>query len=175
LLQGLVNITTMSDLLDAAKDPKALIGPPPSRIPLCALIPGLLGLIPFWGLALAMVVDTGFDPALGLVALIMYGAVILSFVGALWWGMAVNAPMGAQRNTMFVWSVVPALIGWFATLATTDIGLRMLMAGLALQWLLDSMLLRKSPNLMPAWVFRLRTMLTGGALSALGFAWWQLL
>ena len=165
----------MSDLLDAAKDPKAIVGPPPTRIPLSALIPGLLGLVPFWALALATVVDTGFDPVLALVALIMYGTVILSFVGALWWGMAVHAPSGAQRNTMFIWSVVPALIGWFATLATTDIGLRMLMAGLALQWLLDNMLLRKSPGLMPAWVFRLRTMLTSGALAALLVAWWQLL
>lgn len=165
----------MSDLLDAAKDPNALVGLPPTRIPLSALIPGLLGLLPFWVLALATVIDTGFEPALALVALIMYGAVILSFVGALWWGMAIHAPAGSQRNTMFIWSVAPALIGWFATLATTDVGLRMLMAGLALQWLLDSLLLRKSPSLMPAWVFRLRTMLTGGALSALGFAWWQLL
>jgi hypothetical protein len=48
------------------------------------------------------------------------------------------------------------------------------MAGLAFQWLLDSMLRRKMPELMLGWVFRLRTMLTGGALSALGFAWWQL-
>jgi hypothetical protein len=165
----------MSDLLEAAKDPKARIGPPPSRIPLSAFIPGLLGLIPFWALALGTVIDTGFDPVLALVALIMYGAVILSFVGALWWGMAIHAPAGSQRHTMFIWSVVPALIGWFATLATTDIGLRMLMAGLALQWLLDSMLVRKSPGLMPPWVFRLRTILTGGALSAMGFAWWQLM
>ena len=175
LLQGLGNITDMSDLLDAAKDPNALVGPPPSRIPLSALIPGLLGLLPFWVLSLATVIDTGFDPVIAIVALIMYGAVILSFVGALWWGMAVHAPAGSQRNTMFLWSVMPALIGWFATLATTDVGLRMLMAGLALQWLLDSMLLRKSPVLMPNWVFRLRTMLTGGALIALGFAWWQLI
>lgn len=164
----------MSDLLDAAKDPQALVGQLPVRIPLSALIPGLLGLLPFWALALATVIDTGFDPVIAIVALIMYGTVILSFVGALWWGIAVHAKPGAQRNTMFIWSVMPALIGWFATLATTDVGLRMLMAGLTLQWLLDSMLLRNSPSLMPAWVFRLRTMLTGAAVTALGFAWWQL-
>ena len=173
--QGLGNIINMSDLLNAAKDPNTRVGQLPSRIPLSALIPGLLGLLPFWGLSLATLVDTGFDPVIAIVALIMYGALILSFVGALWWGMAVHATPGPQRNIMFIWSVVPALIGWFATLATTGVGLRMLMAGLALQWLLDSMLLRKSPELMPAWVFRLRTMLTGGAISALGFAWWQLL
>jgi hypothetical protein len=130
--------------------------------------------MPFWGFAMATVVDTGVDPVLALMALIMYGAVILSFVGALWWGMAVHAPASAPRATMFVWSVVPALVGWASTLTTPETGLRMLMAGLALQWLLDSMLRRKLPELMLGWVFRLRTMLTGGALSALGFAWWQL-
>jgi hypothetical protein len=130
--------------------------------------------MPFWGFALATVVDLGVDPLLALMALIMYGAVILSFVGALWWGMAVHAPASAPRATMFVWSVVPALIGWVSTLTTPETGLRMLMAGLAFQWLLDNMLRRKLPELMLDWVFRLRTMLTGGALSALGFAWWQL-
>jgi hypothetical protein len=130
--------------------------------------------MPFWGFAMATVVDTGVDPVLALMALIMYGAVILSFVGALWWGMAVHAPASAPRATMFVWSVVPALVGWASTLTTPETGLRVLMAGLALQWLLDSMLRRKLPELMLGWVFRLRTMLTGGALSALGFAWWQL-
>jgi hypothetical protein len=130
--------------------------------------------MPFWGFALATVVDTGVDPVLALMALIMYGAVILSFVGALWWGMAVHAPASAPRTTMFVWSVVPALVGWASTLTTPETGLRMLMAGLGFQWLLDNMLRRKLPELMLDWVFRLRTMLTGGALSALGFAWWQL-
>ena len=146
----------------------------PVRSPRAALIPGLLGLLPFWAFALATVVDLGIDPVLALMALIMYGAVILSFVGALWWGLAVHAPSQAPRSTMFVWSVVPALVGWASTLTTPETGLRMLMAGLLFQWLLDSMLRRKMPELFVNWVFRLRTMLTIGAVSALGFAWWQL-
>ena len=146
----------------------------PVRSPRAALIPGLLGLLPFWGFALATVVDLGIDPVLALMALIMYGAVILSFVGALWWGLAVHAPSQAPRSTMFVWSVVPALVGWASTLTTPETGLRMLMAGLLFQWLLDGMLRRKMPELFVNWVFRLRTMLTIGAVSALGFAWWQL-
>lgn len=162
----------MSDLLNAAKDPQGLT-PIPSRIPLGALIPGLLGLLPFWGLALSLRIDTGVDPALALLALIMYGAIILSFVGALWWGMAVHALPSAPRTTMFIWSVIPALIGWFATLAQHETGLRMLMAGLVLQWLLDRMLMRKLPELFPRWVFRLRSILTTGAVGALALAWWQ--
>jgi hypothetical protein len=50
----------------------------------------------------------------------------------------------------------------------------MLMAGLALQWVLDGLLARKVPGLIPGWMLRLRTMLTGGAVGALGLAWWQL-
>jgi hypothetical protein len=105
----------------------------------------------------------------------MYGAIILSFVGALWWGLAVHVEPSARRSALFVWSVVPALIGWVAILTTPAIGVRMLLAGLALQWLLDGLLMRSAPNLMPRWVFRLRTLLTFGAMSALGFVWWQLL
>ncbi|MBZ1349937.1 DUF3429 domain-containing protein [Alcaligenaceae bacterium LF4-65] len=158
----------MSDLLSSANRPL------PTRIPRAALLPGLLGLTPFWALALSTLAGTGIDPLLALTALIMYGAIILSFVGALWWGLAIHAPANAPRDTLFVWSVIPALIGWFATLALPDVGLRMLMAGLALQWVLDGMLMRKVPELIPSWMFRLRTMLTFGALGALGLAWWQL-
>ena len=158
----------MSDLLSSAN---SLL---PTRIPRAALLPGLLGLTPFWALALSTVAGAGIDPLLAVTALIMYGAIILSFVGALWWGLAIHAPANAPRNTLFVWSVIPALIGWFATLALPDVGLRMLMAGLALQWVLDGMLMRKVPALIPGWMFRLRTMLTFGALGALGLAWWQL-
>ena len=144
----------MSDLLSCANSPL------PVRIPLAALLPGLLGLAPFWVLALSTIVGTGLDPLIALTALIMYGAIILSFVGALWWGLAVHASANAPRGTLFVWSVFPALIGWFATLA--------------LQWVLDGLLARKVPGLIPGWMLRLRTMLTGGAVGALGLAWWQL-
>lgn len=159
----------MSDLPNAAQTT------PPARIPAAALIPGLLGVLPFWGLALSTQLSSGIDPLLALMALIMYGAVILSFVGALWWGMAVHAGPTAPRATMFIWSVVPALIGWTSIMTEPAIGLRMLMAGLVLQWVLDGLLMHYVPNLIPRWVFRLRTMLTLGATSALGFAWWHLI
>lgn len=158
----------MSDLLNAAHTPA------PTRIPAAALIPGLLGLLPFWGLALSTQLSSGIDPLLALMALIMYGAVILSFVGALWWGMAVHAPATAPRAAMFLWSVIPALIGWASIMTEPTTGLRMLIAGLILQWVLDGLLMRNFPTLIPRWVFRLRTILTLGATSALGLTWWQL-
>ena len=158
----------MSDLLNAAHTPA------PTRIPAAALIPGLMGLLPFWGLALSTQLSSGIDPLLALMALIMYGAIILSFVGALWWGMAVHAPANAPRAAMFLWSVIPALIGWASIMTEPATGLRMLIAGLVLQWILDGLLMRKFPALIPRWVFRLRTILTLGATTALGLTWWQL-
>lgn len=158
----------MSDLLNATHTVKS------ARIPAAALIPGLLGLLPFWGLALSTLLSSGLDPLLALMALIMYGAIILSFVGALWWGLAVHAVPPAPRAAMFVWSVVPALIGWASIMTEPALGLKMLIAGLVLQWILDGLLMRKVPSVIPPWVFRLRTILTLGATSALGFAWWQL-
>jgi hypothetical protein len=75
---------------------------------------------------------------------------------------------------MFFWSVVPALIGWFATLVAPDLGVLMLAAGFMLQWLGDAWLVRAYPQVGPAWLFSLRTILTAGVLATLSVAWWYL-
>jgi len=147
---------------------------PERNMPLAALIPGVFGLIPFWGLAIVMGHDVGVDPITALLGLLAYGAVILSFVGALWWGIAAPMPNSPQRNALFLWSVFPALIGWLAMLVVPDLGLVLLMSGLALQWVLDFMLHKKRPDLIKPWVLRLRTLLTIGACTALVYAWQQL-
>lgn len=76
---------------------------------------GYGGLLPFVGLAAGCFTDTGYS-ALCQVALILYGAVILSFVGALHWAFAMTLPglSAAKRRECFVWSVVPALLAWLA-------------------------------------------------------------
>ena len=50
-------------------------------------------------------------------AMLGYGAVILSFIGALHWGVAMCATGldPAQRRRAFLWSVAPALLAWLAT------------------------------------------------------------
>ena len=143
-------------------------------IPLAALVPGVLGLIPFWFFAIASNHDVGLDPITALLALLGYAAVILSFVGAIWWGIAAQMGAGTQRNAMFLWSVFPALIGWFAMVVTPDVGLVMLMTGLGLQWLLDLMLHKRLPLLISTWMLQLRTLLTIGACSALVYGWYGL-
>ena len=76
---------------------------------------GYGGLLPFVGLAAGCFTHAGYG-ALFQVALIQYGAVILSFVGALHWAFAMTLPglSAAKRRECFVWSVAPALLAWLA-------------------------------------------------------------
>ena len=141
---------------------------------MAALLPGLAGLIPFWIFALSGVLPFGLSPLLALIAFITYGAVILSFVGAIWWGLAAAAGPTAPKAVMFLWSVTPALIGWLATLVSADLGVLILAVGFLLQWSLDAGLVTRYPEVMPRWVFRLRTILTAGVLIAVTVAWWYL-
>ena len=167
----------MSDLLTAAKTTSD------DRMPLAALIPGVLGLIPFWGLALLTALPTDIPVDIALFGLMTYGAIILSFVGAIWWGLAVHAPHGLHRSWMFIWSVTPSLLGWGAVLvgSLSDlqqgaiIGLPIIMVGLLMQWALDLAMHRAYPTLFVAWIVRLRTLLTVAAGVALAIAWWQAL
>jgi hypothetical protein len=144
------------------------------RMPRAALIPGILGLIPFYILAVSTYATLGLPPVIALLGMVTYGAVILSFVGAIWWGVAINAPEGTPRTGLFLWSVIPALIGWFATLTAPDLGVLMLTIGFLIQWVFDAFLSKKHPALFPPWVFMLRSILTAGVLSALYLAWWLL-
>jgi hypothetical protein len=93
------------------------------------LLLGLLGLIPF--VVCAYLACAWRDPmdARALVALIAYAAVILSFLGGVHWGFALDAsppplaglaPIPARlspaHRPRIVLGVVPSLIGWVAVL-----------------------------------------------------------
>lgn len=83
---------------------------------------GYGGLLPFMGLALAI----GFLPpthhALAATALLAYSACILTFVGAIPWGLTMRDAAG-PRTGMLVWGVVPSLVAWVALLLPTVWGL----------------------------------------------------
>jgi hypothetical protein len=91
---------------------------------------GYSGLIPFAAAAVAL-----FGPAswrgLALPALAAYGAVILSFLGGVHWGLALRAtpeeaPAAWPRLAL---GVLPALVGWVALLLPARPGLALLAAG----------------------------------------------
>ncbi|WP_222519230.1 DUF3429 family protein [Spiribacter salinus] len=127
---------------------------------------GYLGLLPF----LAGALGVWFGPAWLAGWLAAYGAVILSFVGAIHWGLAMHRPAAAPEA--FYASVTPALVGWVALLLPRLIGLPILAAGF-IAWRIWEH--RQPGDVLPRWFRRLRTVLTIGAVSALLIGWFALL
>ena len=93
-----------------------------------AVLLSVAGLIPFIGLGAVVLLDPIASP-ISIEMLVCYGAVILSFIGAVHWGFALRdtahpvngvpltpAALGAERQ-LLVFGVLPALIGWVALIA----------------------------------------------------------
>ena len=144
------------------------------RIPLAPLLLGLGGLIPFWGLALILVVGKGHDfPWLPrgstpsgsdqlALALAAYGAIIVSFLGGIRWGFAVREGDGGLQYAL---SVVPSLLAWAALAAPSPWRLALLGALAIATGPADRALVRA--GIAPAWFGRLRMILSLGAGAAL--------
>jgi hypothetical protein len=122
---------------------------------------GYGGLVPFIGLALVIPFSEHVE-FLGQ-ALVAYGAVILSFVGALHWGfaMTLHDMSPEQRRARFIWSVLPALIAWPSTLLPVPLGCVLLIAGFAAHYWQDRHLVRTLA--LPDWYLPLRIRLTSVA------------
>ena len=129
-----------------------------------ALLLGAGGLIPFIGGAALHILTQ--DPR-WLPLLSSYGAVIMSFVGALHWGYAVrDEPQGASAWWRYGWSVLPALAAWVCLMLPVSMQAITLAAGLVLCLVVDEAFARSV--CMPPWLMPLRRLLTaGGALSLL--------
>jgi hypothetical protein len=100
-------------------------------------------------------------------ALFAYGAVILSFVGAVHWGFAMTRVdlTERHRNATWAWSVVPALLAWFALLVTPVAAGVILVVGFVAQYLKDRRFTRQSS--LPPWYLPLRLRLTSVACACL--------
>ena len=120
---------------------------------------GYGGLLPFVGLAILIAVDPLRAPVWS-DALVGYGAVILSFVGALHWGVAMVAPKlePRQRRQAFIWSVVPGLIAWPATVLAGSGASMILLLGFVCHLIQDIRL--AGPAALPTWYLPLRWRLT---------------
>ena len=139
---------------------------------------GYAGLIPFLYLAFAL-----FDSAQSknhagpwlIIFIVAYGAVILSFVGALHWALCL------QRDELgagwLVWSVVPSLIGWAAlcgvvlvneSFSQQKLVMLALITGFIAQLVADFRMRRiVTIAVWPDWFMRLRVQLTVVACASL--------
>ena len=134
--------------------------PAARTVPIPAAILGAAGALPFVGLLLAPFL--GFEPfGRNPVAVLgLYAAVILSFMGAVHWGLAM-AEMGGKRDTAWSYaiSVAPAVFGWFAlAFLPHPVALRAIALAFALLLLYDLRAVRLGRA--PPWYGRLRWPLT---------------
>ena len=129
------------------------------RLPAGAAWLGYGGLIPFVVPAVAPLWDHHHGAVWGDL-LFAYAAVILAFVGALHWGFAMSlAGLTAQRRqSLFAWSVVPALLAWPALLLSPAVAAPLLIAGFLLHYVQDRRLVRDVG--LPRWYLPLRRNLT---------------
>lgn len=135
---------------------------PFSTIPRAALWLGLAGLLPFAAAILAGALLAAPFHELAHRALIGYGAVILSFLGGVRWGVAMVVDSPAELFPRLGFSVLPALGGWTALLLPTAEGLMLLALGFALMLFAD-----RRFTAAPGWYRRLRLPLSVGAICAL--------
>ncbi|MEI7443936.1 MAG: DUF3429 domain-containing protein [Burkholderiales bacterium] len=136
-----------------------------------AWILGLAGLLPFVSHTLFVWLVPPSEMVGVLRSQAHYSAAILTFLGALHWGVTIASPsiQGSAAAWRMVWSVVPSLWCWIVTLYPVDTSLPMLFAGLAVALAVDWAFYRDTP--VPRWFLTLRTVLSVGALASVGASW----
>ena len=128
-------------------------------LPRSVALLGYGGLIPFIACSLVgLLIPQEIETAQYM--LFTYGAVILSFVGALHWGFAMTVPALADhtRRNYFIWSVIPSLLAWFSLMLPSIATATLLIIGFTAHYWRDR---RIAPWCdLPTWYLPLRTRLT---------------
>jgi len=129
-------------------------------VPAPARILGLAGAIPFWvAAALFWFGPDAFWQWKALEVQIFYGVAILSFLGAVHWGVALrDGPEAEGLWPRLGWSVTPALIAWIASLMNPVPALATLIVGVAAAYFMD--LRAREQGWLPGWYLELRKWLT---------------
>ncbi len=123
---------------------------------------GYGGLIPFLFLTPLSLIDQQH----GMVwsdALYRYGAIIVSFIGALHWGFAIAMPQlsDKQRSALYIWSVIPALMAWPALMVSPILAGPLLVIAFIAHYVQDHRL--SGLVALPGWYLPLRFRLTSVA------------
>jgi hypothetical protein len=108
-----------------------MMRPPPIAVWL-----GYAGLLPFVGLAGATLWLGPLENGRFAAALLAYGTSILSFRGAIHWGLALRNS-AAPDSKLLLWGVVPSLLAWVALLVGAVPGLWLVVLGLWASFAVD--------------------------------------
>jgi hypothetical protein len=117
---------------------------------------GYAGLIPF----IVLSISSWLAPPLGAEStdlLVLYAAIILSFMGAVHWGAALVND-GQHSGAHYTASVIPALVAWLAVLTPTPVAITLLLVSFIMLYRHDC---RVNDQLgFAAWYLPLRKQLT---------------
>jgi len=114
-----------------------------THLPRVAILLGVAGLLPFIGAGLGSVVNDQVEALRMLSALMAYGAVILSFLGGVHWGLALDTAEDAKiARARLILGVIPAFMGWGALLIAVALppegGLALLIFGFVVVMVTES-------------------------------------
>ena len=140
--------------------------------PQLAVLLGYAGLVPFVGGALGIwVIPMGWRPFV-LAALLDFAAVILAFMGAIHWGLAMRAEETDEKAKLQLGlSVIPPLLGWAALAGGLPMGLSLPIFLFAFIGLYLADMHAVHVGLAPQWYPALRTPLTLVVCLSLLVAW----
>jgi hypothetical protein len=126
----------------------------------------IAGLVPFIALSFACWGASIEWMGVFIRAQLAYGILVLAFLGAIHWGAALASARVScsQTRSALVWSIVPVLVAWLATM-TGGFGFAVMIAGFICAYLVDRRLYAWYP--MPEWLIRLRFVLTCVVVAAL--------
>jgi len=143
-------------------------GRPSSELPAYATALGYGGLLPFIACDLSMLLlpDAGMRHVAGRV-LVGYGAVILSFLGGVHWGLVLRGPSPRAGGLLAI-GVLPSLIGWLTLLLSFETAVAVQVATFGGFWLYEHRML--GPAVIPPAYLALRRWLTLVAVASLGVA-----
>lgn len=99
--------------------------------------------------------------------LIGYGAVILSFLGAVHWGLMLARPVPRQHGILIA-GVLPSLVGWLTLLLSRDYALAVQIAAFGAFWLYEHRVL--GTEVLPVNYLSMRRILTLVVCAALAIA-----
>ena len=97
---------------------------------------GYVGLIPFVAMsAFLLVFPESLYKETVTFSLLAYGVTIISFLGAIHWGIAMQ--QDTPNRFLLMWGVIPSLLGWISLLLSSMSGLLLLTATIWLCFVVD--------------------------------------
>ena len=137
-----------------------------TEIPKPALALGVAGVIPFVGMAAGSFAADPREAVFAINAGLIYGAVILSFLGGVHWGRALAGDAVEPSWKRLGWGVTPSVIAWGAAFLTDAVlAIVLYVAGFALAFFVDIRAARA--GLFPPWYGTLRKILSIAVLACL--------